>query len=84
MDVPLLVVHDEGDREVPYSEGRRLAECWPDARLMTTNGLGHHRMLRDSEVVTATVEFVAGRASGSHARSGRGAFVDVTGGVAAS
>ena len=55
--VPVLVVHDTGDREVPYDDGRRLAEVF-GARLLTTNGLGHRRILYAPDVVAAVVEFI--------------------------
>lgn len=46
----LLVVHDIGDKEVPYDKGRRNAKSWPGATLMKTEGLGHQRILRDAHV----------------------------------
>ena len=55
--VPVLVVHDTDDREVPYDDGRRLADVF-GARLLTTNGLGHRRILFAPEVVAAVVEFI--------------------------
>ena len=55
--VPVLVVHDTDDREVPYADGQRLAEVF-GARLLTTNGLGHRRILFAPEVVAAVVEFI--------------------------
>ena len=54
---PALVIHDRADREVPYSEGRAIAESWPSARLITTEGLGHRRLLRDPEVIRGAVAF---------------------------
>ncbi len=59
-DVPLLVVHDRGDREVPFEDGAAIAEAWPGARLHATDGLGHRRILRDGAVVEAVVAFLAG------------------------
>lgn len=58
LDVPLLVVHDRGDREVPWEEGRDLAGAWPGALLKTTEGLGHHRILADEAVVAFSVAFL--------------------------
>ncbi|HKH92886.1 MAG TPA: alpha/beta fold hydrolase [Gemmatimonadaceae bacterium] len=55
--VPVLVVHDTDDLEVPYADGPRLAELL-DAQLLTTNGLGHRRILYTPEVVAAIVEFI--------------------------
>lgn len=62
---PMLVVHDADDREVPWSDGAAIAQACPGARLFTTNGLGHRRILRDPGVVRRGVEFV-------RARGGRG------------
>lgn len=55
----LLVVHDRGDREVPFAHGERLAATWPNARLRATEGLGHRRILRDPAVIAATVAFAS-------------------------
>jgi len=56
---PLLLLHDRDDPEVPWSDGAGIAEAWPGARLVTTEGLGHRRILRDASVVSQAVEFVA-------------------------
>lgn len=58
MTVPLLVVHDREDRDTFWSEGAALAEAWPDARLLTTEGLGHRRILRDEKVIEEITGFV--------------------------
>lgn len=55
---PALVVHDRADKEVPYPVGAALAAAWPEGELLTTDGLGHHRLLRDPEVVRAVVDYV--------------------------
>jgi pimeloyl-ACP methyl ester carboxylesterase len=57
-DAPLLVVHDAEDAEVGWREGAAIADAWPGARLATTRGLGHRRILRDSGVIAQTVEFL--------------------------
>lgn len=54
----LLVVHDREDRETSWNEGAAVAEAWPEARLVTTSGLGHRRVLRDENVVKDVVEFL--------------------------
>ncbi len=56
---PMLLVHDPGDRQVPFEHGRRIAEAWPGARLIEAAGLGHHRLLRDARIVEEVTEFVA-------------------------
>jgi pimeloyl-ACP methyl ester carboxylesterase len=55
---PTLIIHDRQDKEVTYAEGVSLAEAWPTAELITTDGLGHQRILRDADVVERAVEFV--------------------------
>jgi pimeloyl-ACP methyl ester carboxylesterase len=45
-----LVIHDVDDREVPLSDARHIAAGWPGAELVTTEGLGHRRILRDGTV----------------------------------
>jgi pimeloyl-ACP methyl ester carboxylesterase len=62
MTQPLLVVHDEQDRAVPFVCGASLAGAWPGAELHATRGLGHSRILRDPQVVSAVTDFIrAGR-----------------------
>ena len=58
MTTPLLVVHDRDDKEVPYAEGVATVRRWPNARLLTTGGLGHRRVLGDADVAAAVAEFV--------------------------
>jgi pimeloyl-ACP methyl ester carboxylesterase len=57
---PLLVVHDEDDREVPIACGEAVASAWQKARLVRTRGLGHRRILGSVEVGAVVVSFVAG------------------------
>lgn len=56
-----LVVHDQGDREIPVEEGRRVAELWADADYVETSGLGHYRILKSDDVIDKVVGFVTGR-----------------------
>lgn len=61
---PGLVVHDLDDADVPWDEGERYARHWPGARLFTTQGLGHHRVLEAPEVIDAVLAFATGAAVG--------------------
>lgn len=58
--VPALLIHDRGDRHVPYAHSERLAACLAGAQLIRTHGLGHFRLLRDPGVLRAATAFVAG------------------------
>ena len=57
-DDALLVIHDRSDREVDFEHGARLAAAWPNAQLRETDGLGHRKILRDPDVLAATIDFV--------------------------
>jgi pimeloyl-ACP methyl ester carboxylesterase len=59
IDVPALIVHDESDPETEWSDSSLLAEAWPGARLVTTQGLGHYRVVRDENVVDEISNFIA-------------------------
>lgn len=48
--VPGLVLHDRGDRSVPFLHGVAVAAAWPGARFVPLEGLGHRRVL-DAEAV---------------------------------
>jgi Serine aminopeptidase, S33 len=58
-DVQALIVHDEGDPETDWSDSSLLAAAWPGARLVTTQGLGHYRVVRDENVVDEISNFIA-------------------------
>lgn len=58
LEAPMMLVHDEEDRDVPLDRGRLLAASWPGAELVVTRGLGHHRILKDPAVVARVVDFV--------------------------
>ena len=58
VDLPLLLVHDQNDRQVPVLESARTAHVLAGAELMVTQGLGHNRLLADPTVVRAVVDFV--------------------------
>lgn len=61
---PALVVHDLLDRQVPWDEGERYARHWPDARLLTTSGLGHEAIAQDHGVIADCLRFLRGEAVG--------------------
>jgi pimeloyl-ACP methyl ester carboxylesterase len=58
MQVPLLVVHDRDDKEVPVRVGQSVADAWPGAELIITEGLGHQRILRAESVTNFAVSFI--------------------------
>jgi pimeloyl-ACP methyl ester carboxylesterase len=56
-----LVIHDRDDRMVPWKQGAAVAQHWRGARLVTTQGLGHGRILQDEAVTAAAVDFIDAR-----------------------
>jgi pimeloyl-ACP methyl ester carboxylesterase len=59
LPVPALLIHDEEDRQAPYGDAEAIARSWPRSELMTTKGLGHHRILRSERVVARAVAWLA-------------------------
>lgn len=58
MNRPALVIHDRNDRETPWEDGKLVSELWPGARLLTTEGLGHRKILNDSYVVSQALDYI--------------------------
>jgi pimeloyl-ACP methyl ester carboxylesterase len=56
---PTLVITDKDDRQTPYADVVDFARTI-DAPLITTEGLGHRKVLRDPLVVSTVLEFVTG------------------------
>lgn len=57
--IPLLLVHDEGDPIVPVAQAEIIANAHlGTVRVERTNGLGHHRILNDPDVIDLIRDFV--------------------------
>jgi len=61
LNTPALVIHDRSDGIVPWAQGEVLARAWPGARLLSTEGLGHGRILESETVLRAAADFISGR-----------------------
>lgn len=64
LGMPGLVIHDFADPEVPWEEGESYARHWPHARLLSTTGLGHHRIVNDAATIGAGLRFLRGETVG--------------------
>lgn len=55
----IMLVHDKDDQEIPYVDGAGFQQA-PGTRrpLLTTTGLGHRRILRDSDVIHQVCSFI--------------------------
>lgn len=58
MTTPLLIIHDRQDTETKWSGGAKLAELWQGSRMITTEGLGHRKILRDAALIDEAVKFI--------------------------
>jgi pimeloyl-ACP methyl ester carboxylesterase len=56
--IPVLVIHDTNDEDIPVSEAHHLAENLSDKEVLITNNLGHRKILGDSNVIAKIVEFL--------------------------
>lgn len=64
LGMPGLIIHDVADPEVPWEEGESCARHWPAARLLSTTGLGHHRIVNDAATLDAGLRFLRGEVVG--------------------
>lgn len=55
--IPVLVIHDIDDEDIPVSESYHLAENLYNKEILFTNNLGHRKILGDSKVIEKIVEF---------------------------
>ena len=55
-----LIIHDEMDSVIPFSEGEKIAASWKDTILVATKGYGHFRLVKNPDVVRRVVRFVVG------------------------
>jgi len=56
--VPVLLAHDRNDPRVPFRDALELARAWPRAEILVRRGAGHHRIIRDPEVIAESVAFL--------------------------
>lgn len=56
--IPVLVIHDADDEDIPVSEAYHLAENLTDKEILITNNLGHRKILGDTAVLHKIVEFL--------------------------
>lgn len=53
-----LIVHDTTDQAVSLEAAQLLAEAWPHARMLVTEGYGHFRLMKNPDVIRRVAEFV--------------------------
>ncbi len=58
INIPVLVVHDVTDGDVPVSCAYEIRKSLKRGSLLITNGLGHTKILRNEEVIKKSINFI--------------------------
>jgi pimeloyl-ACP methyl ester carboxylesterase len=58
LSIPALIIHDDKDADIPWQDGKALAEAWQGSKFILTHGLGHRRILRDPTTIMNTTDFI--------------------------
>ena len=58
VSIPILVIHDSEDKEVPDSCAYNIRTKLKKGELLITNGLGHTRILKDPVVTNRIIDFI--------------------------
>jgi pimeloyl-ACP methyl ester carboxylesterase len=58
ISIPLLVIHDENDEEVPVSCAYHIHQHLKNGDLMITQNLGHRKILGEAAVIQKTIQFI--------------------------
>jgi pimeloyl-ACP methyl ester carboxylesterase len=56
--IPVLIVHDRDDQEIPLQDGVDTASAFPQSEIVTTEQLGHRAILYDKKVLSGVAEFL--------------------------
>ena len=56
--IPVLVIHDNHDPEVPVKAGIHIHKYLKNGELLLTDGLGHRKILGNPKVIEKTVQFI--------------------------
>lgn len=57
ISIPVLVIHDADDDEVPVSCAHHIHQHLKNGELMITQNLGHRKILGDAKVIQKTIQF---------------------------
>ncbi len=58
VEIPVLVIHDENDYEVPVTTSINIHEHLKNGELLITQHLGHRKILGNPFVIEKTIEFI--------------------------
>ncbi|MHA2105661.1 MAG: alpha/beta fold hydrolase [Candidatus Hodarchaeales archaeon] len=55
---PTLLIHDTHDMIIPVNDANKLNTLLPNSKLIKTAGLGHQKILKDSQVISNIISFL--------------------------
>ncbi len=58
IQIPVLVIHDENDSDVPLSAALNIHENLKNGTLLITKKLGHRKILGDENVIAKSIDFI--------------------------
>jgi len=58
VNIPTLVIHDSQDKFVPVSSALAIRQNLKYGELLITNGLGHHKIFKNSQVIQRIINFI--------------------------
>lgn len=58
IDIPVLVIHDEDDIDVPVKAAYQIKKNIKNGELLITQGLGHRKILGDKKVIEKIKDFI--------------------------
>ncbi len=53
-----MLIYDTEDEEIPLSHFKAVAQHWRGCQVIETEGLGHHRILKDESVIEEVLSFM--------------------------
>lgn len=56
--LPALMFHDRSDNVTPVEDSRAIANAWPEAQYVETNGLNHRGALQSKEIHEQVIQFL--------------------------
>ncbi len=59
IDFQGLLIYDIEDEEIPQDQFKAVARHWRDCRILETEGLGHHHILKDETVIESVLAFMS-------------------------
>jgi len=58
VNIPILVIHDENDEDVPYTASVNIHKTLKNSELLLTKSLGHRKILGNEDVILKIKNFI--------------------------